>query len=61
MSNPVEFWRDCYLDGMSISRCDQLVSTVFYLDGKFLSDVSDRGLVAANKEYARMEANRCVS
>ncbi len=57
MTNPVQFWTDCYLDGMSTSQCDQLVSGIFYLDGKFLSDVSDRGLAAARKEYARMESN----
>ena len=57
MTNPVQFWTDCYLDGMSTSQCDQLVSGIFYLDGKFLSDVHDRGLAAARKEYARMESN----
>ena len=61
MTNPVEFRRDCYLDGMSTSQCDQLTSAMFYLDGQFLSDVHDRGLVAARKEYGRMEANKCVS
>ena len=57
MSNPVEFWTDCYLDGMTSTQCDQLVAGIFYLDGKFLSDVHDRGLMAARKEYARMGAN----
>ncbi len=61
MSNLVDFWRDCYLDGMSKSHCDQLVAGIFYLDGKFLSDVHDRGLIAARKEYARMRANQCAS
>ena len=61
MSNPVEFWRDCHLDGMSVSQCDQLTSAMFYLDGQFLSDVSDRGLAAARTEYARMELNKCAS
>lgn len=61
MSNPVEFWRDCYLDGMSTTHCDQLVAGIFYLSGKFLSDVHDRGLVAARKVYARMESNKRVS
>ncbi len=61
MSNPVEFWRDCYLDGLSSSQCDQLVAGIFRLDGQFLSDVHDRGRVAARKEYARMEANKCAS
>ncbi len=57
MGNPVEFWTDCYLDGMTSTQCDQLVAGIFYLDGKFLSDVHDRGLMAARKEYARMGAN----
>ena len=59
MYNPVEFWRDCYLDGMSVSQCDQLTSAMFYVDGQFLSDISDRGLAAAKVQYARMEANKC--
>ena len=60
MDNPVEFWKDCYLDGMNVSQCDQLVSAMFHLDGQRLSDVSDRGLAAARKEFARMRANQAV-
>ncbi len=55
MSNPVDFWRDCYLDGMSVSKCDELTSAIFDIHGDVLSRLSDSGLAAS-----RMEANRCA-
>ncbi len=61
MNNPVQFWTDCYLDGMSVSKCDQLTSAIFDIDGDVLSRVSDSGLAESRKEYARMETNQCAS
>ncbi len=59
MSRAIQFYCDCYLDGMSATKCDQLTSAIFSIDGPALSTVSDRAIVAARVEYARMEANQC--
>lgn len=61
MGNAIEFYRDCYLDGMSTSQCDQATSVIFEVDGPALSSISDLGIAAARKEYSRMGTNKCGS